>query len=203
MEDIMKTEEIAKIMQIYMMQSAYIGSTDSSNDVSGMFSVILKNLLDKINSEVVENESKSSLGESDSNNKNINKNIFEAIKQASEKYNVEEDLIKAVIDVESSFNPLAVSSSGAQGLMQLMPSTQKMLGIQNPFDVLDNIEGGTRYLKTLLDAFSGNKELALAAYNGGIWRMKRLGVDTVDEIDKMPKETQDYVRKVMKEYKKY
>ncbi|WP_168190076.1 lytic transglycosylase domain-containing protein [Caloramator sp. E03] len=199
----MKTEEIAKIMQIYMMQSAYIGSTDSSNDVSGMFSVILKNLLDKINSEVVENESKSSLGESDSNNKNINKNIFEAIKQASEKYNVEEDLIKAVIDVESSFNPLAVSSSGAQGLMQLMPSTQKMLGIQNPFDVLDNIEGGTRYLKTLLDAFSGNKELALAAYNGGIWRMKRLGVDTVDEIDKMPKETQDYVRKVMKEYKKY
>lgn len=198
----MKTEEIAKIMQIYMMQSAYIGSTDSNNDVSGMFSVILKNLLDKINSEVINNESNKNLDESD-DNKNININIFEAIKQASQKYNVEEDLIKAVIDVESSFNPLAVSSSGAQGLMQLMPSTQKMLGIENPFDVLDNIEGGTRYLKTLLDAFNGNKELALAAYNGGIGRMKRLGVDTTYEIDKMPKETQDYVKKVMKEYAKY
>lgn len=192
----MKVDEIARIMQLYIMQNAYLGSSEN-NEVSSMFSVVL----DKI----IENMSKSEYVNDNTKNdytKDIDKNINDAIKKVSEKYNIEDKLITAVIDVESSFNYKAVSKAGAQGLMQLMPSTQRELGVKNPFDVLDNIEGGTRYLRGLLDVFNGNKQLALAAYNGGLGRMKRLGVDTVEEIEKMPKETQEYVRKVMDLYQK-
>lgn len=191
----MKVDEIAQIMRIYMMQNLYLSEDESSKDLSSMFSLILDNILQNIDSNTENiNDNKSD---------NYSDNISDAIKKSSQKYNVDEGLIKAVIDVESSFNPMAVSKAGAQGLMQLMPQTQKSLGVDNPFDVLENIDGGTRYLRTLLDAFSGNKELALAAYNGGIGRMKKLGVDSVEEIQKMPKETQNYVSKVLKEYSKY
>lgn len=129
--------------------------------------------------------------------------IQAAISAAANKYGVDEDFIKAIVKQESGFRSDAVSKAGAMGLMQLMPKTAESLGVENPFNVLENIDGGTRYIKKLINSFDGSKELALSAYNGGIGRMNKRGVDTVDEIGNMPKETQNYVAKVMSSYSSY
>lgn len=201
----MRPEEIAKVLQLYMLQNLY-GGSESYEDTSGMFSMILASLLEKMNTSALSNVEAKNTGTSGENNMADNSmldKINDAIKHAAKEYNVEEELIKAIIKQESSFNPFAVSRAGAEGLMQLMPDTQKSLGVDNPFDILDNIDGGTRYLKRLLDVFGGSRELALAAYNGGIGRMKRLGVDTPGEIEKMPEETRNYVEKVIRNYIDY
>lgn len=134
---------------------------------------------------------------------NIAPRIETAIKEASAKYGVEESFVKAMIKQESSFNPNCTSSAGAKGLMQLMDYNSKDYGVKNPYNIEDNINGGVKYIKDLLDKFDGNKQLALSAYNGGITRMRNRGVDTVPEIVKMPKETRDYVSKVMGYYNQY
>lgn len=211
----MKVDEIAKIIQLYTYQSMY--SDNNSTSSSSMFETLLMNAIEDVangnsssitseqvlNSQSTAISDKTSTQNSENSSNEVSNNIDDAIKLTADKYGVEEEFIKAVIKQESSFNPNAVSKVGAQGLMQLMPSTAKSLGVENPFNVLDNIDGGTRYIKRLMDAFDGNKELALSAYNGGIGRMNRLGVDTVEEIDKMPKETENYVSKVMGNYDKY
>jgi len=89
------------------------------------------------------------------------------IEKAAERYNIDAALIKAIIMAESRYNHRAVSKKGAGGLMQLMPHTAKALGVQNIFDPEDNINGGVRYIKKLLNRFKGNTKLALAAYNAG------------------------------------
>ncbi|OBZ19133.1 lytic transglycosylase [Bacillus sp. FJAT-27264] len=124
----------------------------------------------------------------------------ELIQTASAKYGVPVDLIKAVIDTESSFNPNVVSSAGAKGLMQLMDGTASGLGVSNPFDPAQSIDGGVRYLSYQLQRFGGEEKMALAAYNAGPGRVTKLGVSNDQELmanlSQLPKETQAYIYKI-------
>ena len=117
------------------------------------------------------------------------------ILKASKKYNVSPKLIEAVIKAESGFNIKAVSDKGAEGLMQLMPQTQRKLDVTNPFNPSQNIYGGTEYLKSLIAKYRGNLPLALAAYNAGSKAVKKYGgIPPYDE-------TRNYVNEVMQYYK--
>ena len=125
------------------------------------------------------------------------KKFDDIIIRASERHEVEPALIKAIIMAESSYNPKAVSRSGAKGLMQLMPRTAKALGVQNTFDPEDNIDAGVRYFKKLLDQFEGDITLALAAYNAGSRHVRNHnGIPPF-------KETRLYVGKVFGYYEHY
>lgn len=101
--------------------------------------------------------------------------IQKAVTAASEKYGVNKRLIESVIKQESNFNPNAVSKAGAKGLMQLMPGTAKEVGVKNTFDIDQNVDGGTQYLKKMLDLFGGDQRKALAAYNAGPGAVKKHG----------------------------
>jgi Soluble lytic murein transglycosylase and related regulatory proteins (some contain LysM/invasin domains) len=123
------------------------------------------------------------------------------INEAASKYGIDPSLIRAVIQTESSFNPNAVSSAGAKGLMQLMDGTARSLGVYNSFDPAQNIDGGTRYLASLLNKYNGNEAVALAAYNAGPGRVDRLQISTNEQlqarVSSLPVETQRYVAKVL------
>ncbi|HBF0595191.1 TPA: lytic transglycosylase domain-containing protein [Clostridioides difficile] len=137
----------------------------------------------------------------DTKDKNVKVRIENAVEQASKKYNVDSNLIKAIIKVESDFNPNTVSSAGAKGLMQLMPENCRDLGVTDPFNIEQNIDAGTRHIKEYIDMFGGSIEMGLMAYNGGPGRMKSRGVESISDLYKMPKETQNYIPKVMKYYR--
>lgn len=129
------------------------------------------------------------------------------INEASRKYGVPVALIKAVIDTESSFNPLVTSSAGAKGLMQLMDATAQGLGVSDPYDPAQNIDAGVRYLSYQIKRFNGQENMALAAYNAGPGRVQRLGVSSDEQLmavlDKLPLETQKYITKIQNARKKY
>ncbi len=123
--------------------------------------------------------------------------IENAVQAASQRFNIDPMLVMAVIKNESSFQPNAVSKAGAQGLMQLMPGTSKMLGVTNPFNITQNINGGTQYLSEQLKAYDNNLDFALAAYNAG--------PGSVNKYNGVPPyaETQSYVKKVKQTYLEY
>jgi soluble lytic murein transglycosylase-like protein len=121
-----------------------------------------------------------------------NRDLYEPLVQEhATRQSLRPELVRAVIQVESGYNPRALSPKGAMGLMQLMPATARGLGVNNPWDPAQNIRGGTDYLRQLLDQYEGSEELALAAYNAGSGAVARYG-------GRIPpyRETRDYVRRV-------
>jgi soluble lytic murein transglycosylase-like protein len=120
--------------------------------------------------------------------------IDSAIEAAAARHNVDPNLVRAVVKVESNFNPNAVSRKGAMGLMQLMPSTARQLKVRNPFDPEQNVDAGVRHLKQLLESYDGDIKLTLAAYNAGAGAVARSsGVPAYAE-------TQNYVRRITNLY---
>jgi len=137
-----------------------------------------KELYEKIDNEIAEQERYSSF-----------------INAAAKRYNLTPELIQAIIKIESSFNPFAISERGAMGLMQLMPETAKEMNVEYPFEAEENIMGGSRYLRKLHDLFAGDLQLVLAAYNAGPNRI----LENNHRIPRIP-ETEEYVKKVLQEY---
>lgn len=118
------------------------------------------------------------------------------ISRCASKFHLEEALVRAVIKAESGYNPRAVSNKGALGLMQLMPETARLMKVRDPLDAEENIRGGSRYLREMLDQFNNNLDLALAAYNAGPNAVRRHGgIPPYDE-------TRTYVDRV-KKYLRY
>lgn len=154
------------------------------------FGDLLTNPATKVNAQLYTNKAAGSV------NTNISgkAKIKELITKISQKHGVDEKLVNALVNQESGFNPNAKSKVGAMGLMQLMPATAKGLGVTNPMDPEQNVEGGVKYLKSMLDRYNGNIILALAAYNAG--------PGAVDKYDGVPpyKETQNYVKSILSNY---
>jgi soluble lytic murein transglycosylase-like protein len=123
-------------------------------------------------------------------------NFEPVIEQAAADYGVDPKLIRAVITTESGGDPRAVSRAGAQGLMQLMPSTAAELGVKDPFDPVQNIMAGSCYLSKLIDRYQGNVQLALAAYNWGMGNLER-------SPGALPRETREYIARVESTYNSF
>lgn len=119
--------------------------------------------------------------------------LKDVIDECAEKYNIDNELIRAMIQVESGWDTEAVSNKGAQGLMQLMPRTSAMLGVNDPFDPVQNIEGGVRYISDLTDKYRGDIEKALAAYNAGPARV---------DAGNIPDVSKRYVKNIMAIYRR-
>ncbi|PKG25553.1 lytic transglycosylase domain-containing protein [Niallia nealsonii] len=209
----MKIDQLKALLELQTMQNFSLGNTNSTNSTNtSLFQELLGNMTtdtsmqennileNTLGSAVLSNTNVNSLAllpkslTKLTDSSSANSDYQEIIQEAAAKYNVPEKLIESVIKVESNFNPNATSYAGASGLMQLMPSTAKSLGITNAFNPEDNIMGGTKYLSQMLDKYNGNVKMALAAYNAG--------PGNVDKYGGIPpfKETQNYVEKVTNHY---
>lgn len=170
-------------------------STSDSSSTSSAFNIMFTSLLNAISqkNKTVKNESEkvslegifntynnSILNAGNISNKNyvaadvsnltVDERIENAVQLYSNKYGVDSNLVKAIIKTESNFDPNVVSSAGAKGLMQLMPENCRDLGVEDPFNIEQNIEGGVKHIKEYIDRYNGDVEMALMAYNGGAYK---------------------------------
>lgn len=217
-----ETSNEANLAFAMVMQNLLESKNNSASNILGENGEI-KNLIDKVSQTTSEgtnlkklamvlnnyhssqNVSKANLSGSSSiskstENSDYMKKIYKAVDEASAKYGIDKNLILAVIKQESDFDSSTTSEAGAVGLMQIMPSNFSYLGIVNGYDINENINGGTKLLKEYIDKYDGNVEMALMAYNGGPGTIQKRGVSSADELYKMPKETQNYVPKVLGYY---
>ncbi len=182
---------ITKSLQIKMNQSLLMSlSSNGDKQKEDYFSSSLSELIKTLNN--AENS-----GFAASENRHIQKPeempLDKIISTAAQEHDIDPKLIRSVIRAESSFKPDALSKKGAMGLMQLMPETARELGVKDPYNPAENIMGGTKYLKMLINRYSGNLNMALAAYNWGMGNLER-------NPEKIPKETRDYVSRIYKFY---
>jgi len=154
-------------------------------DTSSITNTTLLNAIQEVN------EARRDYSKPDTSSKS---QLLNMINNVARDNGVDEKLVQALIKQESGFNPNATSKAGAMGLMQLMPSTAKAMGVNDPYNAAQNVQGGVKYLKSMLDRYNGNVILALAAYNAG--------PGAVDKYDGVPpyKETQNYVKSILANY---
>ena len=173
------------IRRMQAIEKQFANLTDAANSSSSF-----QNILDAKLNKVDEN-SQSKVFKNDKASKVEIDNLIE---KYSNKNGLDKDFVKALVKQESGFNPNATSKCGAMGLMQLMPATAASLGVKDPYNPVQNVEGGVRYLKSMLNRYNGNTILALAAYNAG--------PGAVDKYDGVPpyRETQNYVRNILANY---
>lgn len=169
----------------------------SSSSTSNVQMVMIQALIKLLEKTLAGKGLSSDLSELSGSSTSKKAGSFESIIQkASAKYGVDADLVKAVIQNESAYDPEAVSSAGAMGLMQLMPATAASLGVENPLDPEENIEGGVKLLRELLNQFGGNLTNTVAAYNAGAGAVQQYGGVPPYQ------ETQLYVNRVLSTYGK-